>query len=242
MKKKSNRFSISRSVILAWGAGLLCLFIFGLGYRYVAFGIFQMTREPAKLPVPLSQFPIQAGPWEGSEVPLSETVQKIAGNDDYLNRQYRNLQTMQAVNLYVAFTGQPRLMKDHEPQNCYRGAGWYPDGIEEREIKGDSGRSVRCLIHRFRRIIPVEEEIVVLHFYIVNGQISVSEQSFSGLNWRSPFSKSSARYVAQVQISGSMENAVLAAGQAFIDRILSFFPDTGENRVALENEPAGTKD
>jgi EpsI family protein len=207
--------------------GLFCLLIFGLGYRYLAFEIFQMTREPMRLPVPLSQFPGRIADWEGSEVPLSETVQAIAGNDDYLSRQYRNLQTNQAVNLYIAFTGQPRAMKGHEPQNCYRGAGWYSEGIEESQIKSDSGRSIRCLIHRFSRMIPSEESIVVLQFYVVNGRITVGEKFFTGLNWRSPFSFGSARYVAQIQLSSSMENAVLAAGRLFADKILAFFPDTG---------------
>ena len=73
---------------------------------------------------------------------------------------------------------------------------------------------------------PGYEERVVLNFYIVNGQLTNDETSFSGVGWRTPnIEGDPARYVAQVQISSVLENSVRAATEDLTELVLDFFPD-----------------
>jgi hypothetical protein len=79
------------------------------------------------------------------------------------------------------------------------------------------------------------QEIVVLNFYIVNGLLSSSENVFTGVGWRTPnIAGDPARYVAQVQISSVLENAVLGAARDMTEIILDFFPDQDQRVRAAE--------
>ena len=89
-----------------------------------------------------------------------------------------------------------------------------------------SGRPIPCLIHRFHKPAPQSDEIVVLNFYIINGELTCNESGFSGVGWRTPNIKGNlARYVAQVQVSSTLENSVRTAAKDMTDLILEFFPD-----------------
>jgi hypothetical protein len=82
------------------------------------------------------------------------------------------------------------------------------------------------LIHRFHKPAPAYEQIVVLNFYILNGQITADESDFSGPLGRRPnISGDPARYVAQVQISSVLENSIRAAAKDMTDLILDYLPD-----------------
>ena len=67
---------------------------------------------------------------------------------------------------------------------------------------------------------------MVLSFYILNGQITVSENDFSSLVGRLPnVSGDPARYVAQVQVSSTYEHSIRTAAAQMADIILAFLPD-----------------
>jgi hypothetical protein len=104
---------------------------------------------------------------------------------------------------------------------------------EKTTLTSSFGRSIKCLIHRFYQPGELRNEIVVLNFYIVNGQITDDESVFTGLDWRTPnIAGDAARYVAQIQISSTLENSVRIAAKDMVDRILNFFPD--ENGIVSE--------
>ncbi len=188
---------------------------------------------PVKLPVPLSDFPMQFGDWQGQKIELSEAVQEVAGNDDYISRYYRNQATYKSASLYVAFSGRPRYMKGHKPTVCYPAAGWNHEGTEKRKLITRSGKTIPCMIHRFHKIKPLDQEVVVLNFYLVNGKLTTDDRSFDGLAFRRPnIQGDPAQYVAQIQISSTNENSVLEAGRDWADEILRYFPDE-EGRVDL---------
>ena len=72
----------------------------------------------------------------------------------------------------------------------------------------------------------MNDQIVVLNFYILNGQFTTEENDFSGLLGRRPnIAGDPARYVAQVQISSVLENSIRAAAKDMTDLILNFLPD-----------------
>jgi hypothetical protein len=86
----------------------------------------------------------------------------------------------------------------------------------------------------------VNDEIVVLNFYVLNGRLTRDERGFSGVGWRRPnIDGDPARYVAQVQISSVLENSVRTVAKNLTDRILDFLPDeNGRVRAAESSDSA----
>jgi hypothetical protein len=98
------------------------------------------------------------------------------------------------------------------------------------------------LIHRFHKPAPAYDQTVVLNFYILNGQITTDEDSFSGLFGRRPnIAGNPARYVAQVQISSVLEDSIRTTAKDITGLILDFFPDENGKVRATESiqTPAG---
>lgn len=216
---------IKRRQRLTWVSAVFLLAVSGLGYRVWANRLEALDDTVTSLPIPLEAFPPVIGSWSGQDVPIAESVQKVAANDDFLNRFYINSSTGQWINLYIAYSGRPRTMVGHRPEVCYTAGGWIHEDSRQWEIMLATTRRVPCMLHRFRKIAPEYAETVVLNFYILNGQIIRSEKGFSGLGWRTPhIAGDAAKYVAQVQISSVLENSVIAAATDFTESIVECFP------------------
>ncbi|MHC4508786.1 MAG: exosortase-associated EpsI family protein [Planctomycetota bacterium] len=223
-------------VWFAWILALLLLVSGGVTYRLLASRLKLVVGTPIKLPVPLEEFPKQIGHWVGRDVPIPANIQRVAGNDAFLNRSYTNKTGNQSANVYIAYTAHPRTMLGHRPQRCYIAGGWIHDGTEQETVTSSAGREIPCLIHRFHRPSPETGETVVLNFYIVNGQLTSDERVFSGVGWRTPnISGDPARYVAQVQIGSVLGNSIRSAAEDMAELILDFFPDEQGQVRAVEH-------
>ena len=229
VKKQGGSFGF----LPAFTSCTICIFLFSIAiiiaggflYRKAARHLGFIVKTPVKLAVPLSGVPYELGDWIGEDVLLSESIQKVAQNDDYLNRTYKNNKTNEHVNVYVAFTARPRTMLGHKPTKCYPANGWVHDNTEETNIVSRFGISIPCLLHRFHRPAPDSGEVIVLNFYIVNGELTNDESIFSSIFWRTPnIHGDPARYVAQVQISSASENSVRVNAQDIADLLISLFP------------------
>jgi hypothetical protein len=175
--------------------------------------------------MPLQQFPYQVGSWQGVDRPISETVLKVAANDDYLSRVYTDRTRHLKAALYVAYTAEPRRMLGHRPRTCYVGSGWIHDSTEEQVFETTGGERILCLIHRFHKTGLDYQNVFVLNFYIVNGMLTSDHKQFSGLRWRRPkMSDGRLNYVAQVQINSVSEAAVKNLAREFTEDILRHFP------------------
>jgi hypothetical protein len=217
-----------------WIWAVVIVVLFGIAYRIAAQQLEMSIQNPIKLPFALNTYPFEIGSWVGRTVPIPYNIQRVAGNDDFLSRLYTNQLTKDQVNVYIAYSARPRTMLGHRPEKCYVGSGWTLEITESISIVSSSGMTVPCLLHRFRKTIPEIQEIVVLNYYILNGQITSDERNFSGVGWRIPnIAGDPARYVAQVQISSVLENSVRAAAMDMTDLILDYFPDKdGQVRAA----------
>ncbi len=214
---------------LSWPSVILACFVlavFGAAYRVIASRLRIAEETAIKLPVPLRSMPNRIGRWNGKDVPIAETVLDAAGNDDFINRLYVNANTDQWANLYVGYSGRPRTMIGHRPDVCYQAGGWIYDYRRKADLLSKSGRKFPCLVHRFHRPEPDARQIFVLNFYVLNGRITSDEQVFTGLGWRTPnIDGNPARYVAQVQISSSLESSVRAFAGEAADVLMEFLPD-----------------
>lgn len=209
-----------------WIFAVALLLFSGIAYRVLASHLKIIIGTPIQLPVPLRAFPYEINGWGGRDVPIPDNIQRVAGNDDFLNRLYINETNEQWANLYVAYTARPRSMLGHRPQVCFVGGGWIHDDTKSSEFAINTDTKIPCLVHRFHRPAPQSEVRVVLNFYVLNGEVTADESGFSGVGWRTPnINGDPARYVAQVQISSVVENSVLNAAEDMTEQILEFFLD-----------------
>jgi len=240
-KRQVRLKGISASLI--WICVVVLIVFSGIAYRVLASRLRLVVETPIELPVSLSAFPVKIGNWVGKDVPIPPNIQRVAGNDDFLNRLYINESANQWANIYIAYSARPRTMLGHSPEVCYVGGGWIHDSTEQSEVFTSTGRKIPCLIHRFHMPTLGYEEKVVLNFYILNGQITNDESGFSGVGWRTPnIAGNTARYVAQVQISSVLENSTRTAAKDMTKFVLDFFPDENGNVRVTENTNYSTVD
>lgn len=225
-KKALSAGSSKAPSSLGWLLAISVLFAAGVFHRTVVSHLKTSLNTPVQLPISLSEFPTEIADWVGQDVSIPDNVIRIAGSDDYFYRIYRHKSTGHWVNVYVSYSGRPRTMVGHRPEVCYGAAGWICDGTISSEFQRTDYQSAPCQIHRFRKPGPYGSEVVVLNYYILNGQIMNSESGFSGIAWRTPnIAGNPARYVAQVQIISVLESQVRLAAQNMTDLICDFLPD-----------------
>jgi EpsI family protein len=77
---------------------------------------------------PLASFPMQLGPWSGTDDEIQKDVLEVLGPGDFLLRDYSLADEAQPpINLYIAYFASQRAGDTiHSPKNCLPGAGWTP--------------------------------------------------------------------------------------------------------------------
>jgi hypothetical protein len=146
--------------------------------------------------------------------------------DDYISRRYVNAREGLWADLYLVYcSSHPGGILGHQPLVCFPNNGWIHDETTSSQIVSRSGRPISCLVHRFHKPSPAYQQMVVLNFYILNGQITLSEREFSSPWGRRPnLSGDPARYVAQIEISSNLESSARAAAAQMADILLAFLP------------------
>ncbi len=220
-ENKGTTKRLSRvTVVVALGV----LLAGGFGQRWVERLLIAADETPVALKRPLSEFPMQIGPWQGTDVPMDKRVLEVAGNDAQVYRRYVNTETRDVVDFYLAFAVRPAKMLGHRPQVCYPAHGWVPAETRKEHLLLPDGRELECLVHRFTRkgggsggvglSDPNGEAMVVLNYYIVAGRYTTEWTDFWGPKWRLPnLSRDPSIYVAQVQVSAALVD-VKGAGPA----------------------------
>ncbi|MFC1782471.1 exosortase C-terminal domain/associated protein EpsI [Planctomycetota bacterium] len=230
------------SLVFIISLAVLLLIFSGVGYRLLAARFQVFIDQPITLPVPLGDFPRQIGDWSGEDldIPLVtvEYMERYFA-DDYFSRRYVNKKTNTWVDVYVVYCSTtPAGMNGHRPQYCYTGHGWIldEDDTKSSQITTRDHGQIPCLVHRFHKPAPLSDEIFVMSFYILNGQITNDDSGFSSPWGRRPnITGDLARYVAQVQISSKWENSIRLAAAEFTDLILRYLPDR-DGVVQIEND------
>ncbi len=215
-----------------WALAILLLVAAGVAYRALASRLKTALSTPIELPVPLSAVPVQVGGWVGKELPVPPSVKVyMEANfaDDFVSRRYERQGYW--ADVYVVYcSSRPAGILGHQPRVCFPANGWVWEQTVPTEIVSRSGRTIKCLMHRFHKPSPAYQQATVLSFYVLNGQITLSERSFSSFFGRRPnISGDPARYVAQVQVSSVLEHSARALAAELADVILAFLPDQDGN-------------
>jgi hypothetical protein len=216
-----------------WLAALLAVLLLigaGVAYRVAGSGLPRIEDNPVALPVPLRDIPMQINGWTGRDMSLPTTTEEyIRANfaDDYVSRQYTKETEGLSAEIYVVYCcSYPSGLSGHKPSVCFPAHGWVPDLTRATEITTRSGRKIPCLMHQFHKPSPDYEQVSVLSFYVVNGEITLRERDFSGFFDRLPnISGNRARFVAQVQVNAEFDRAAELAAADLVDTILTFLPD-----------------
>ncbi len=230
-----------------WILAVLLLVSAGVTYRVLASGLTRVLDAAITLPVPLSSFPLEVGNWVGGDLSIPNTTREYMEKnfaDDFVSRRYIIDATKAWADVYIVYcSSKPGGILGHRPRVCYPGYGWILDSTESLNFISRAGRQVPCLIHRFHKPSPMNDQKVVLNFYILNGQLTADENDFSGLFGRRPnIAGDPARYVAQVQISSVLENSIRTAAKDMTDLILDFLPDRNGRVRAADSKQLTTKD
>lgn len=232
-----------------WGAGGLAVLLLvgaGIAYRIGA----ARFEEPAAVrpPVFLAEVPIAMEGWTGETLAIPTTTEDYMRSnfaDDYISRRYVNEQQRLWADAYLVYcSSRPAGMLGHQPMVCFPAHGWIHDETSESEYQTTSGRRIPCLVHHFHKQAPDYGRVVVLNFYVLNGQITLREADFSGFFGRRPnLSGNPMRYVAQIQISSGAEHSARSLAAALTDSVLAILPDPN-GQVAWpvpQDDPSGPK-
>jgi hypothetical protein len=230
-----------------WIIAILLLVSAGIAYRVPAHRLKLLSDEPVILPVPLSNFPKQFGNWAGGDMNIPTTTREYMERnfaDDFFSRRYVNSTDKIWADIYVVYcSSRPGGMLGHRPGVCYPGNGWIQETTEKSQFTSRSGRQIECLMNKFRKPAPSLDEVVVLNFYVRNGQITTNESDFEGLLGRTfNIARDQSRYVAQVQISSVLESSVRKAAQEMTDLVLNILPDeNGKVKAAASISPSSSR-
>lgn len=121
---------------------------------------------------PLSQFPIDLGPWRAvREGYVDEATQAVLRADDTLSRVYGKQD--QAVSLFVAFFKTQRTgQQPHSPKNCLPGAGWESSFVGTIDIHAGGAEPIR--VNRYV-VAKGDQRSVVLYWYQTQNRVIASE-------------------------------------------------------------------
>lgn len=197
----TNDTPTRRPVIVSAIAASFLMLVFGLTYRVLAARLEAPLNTTPISPAVLARLSLEIDDWTGQDVPLDEATVRATDTDAHLNRRYSRRNGLESLSLYVASGIKARDLMPHRPEVCYTGAGWTLVGRRRTELPLSDGTKLPCNILQFSRGALNTQKIVVLDYYIVDGQYCADVSLLRSKAWRG---SGTVRYVAQVQIATSI--------------------------------------
>lgn len=142
----------------------------GLGFRLLAANAARTGAGDDRLRSSLQHFPTRLGLWSGTEVPVDARLRAATDTDELLNRRYTRTGGAQQAQLCIAYGSQIRQLAPHRPEICYPAAGWVLDTARETTLRFSSAATLPARTLRFSRAGLGNERIVVICYYILDGQ------------------------------------------------------------------------
>ena len=182
----------------------LVLLAYGLSYRVLAAHLAAPGNSVPFDQAAVQRLPMQIGDWTGAEAPLNEDVVRATDTDAHLSRRYsRN--GLGGVSLYIACGVRARDLLSHRPEVCYTGAGWTVMSRAALDLSLADGVQLPCSVFQFSRGALSTEKVIVLYYYIVDGQYCGDVSLLRSKAW---LGSGTVRYVAQVQVVSPVTVAV----------------------------------
>jgi EpsI family protein len=222
---KYERSNCPPVVVAALTASLLML-LSGSGYRVLAARLAAPVDTIPIAAADLERFPSQIGGWTGREVPLDKAVVRATDTDAHLSRAYLRRDNMDSVYLYIACGVKARDLMPHRPEVCYTGNGWTLADRRSIDVPLSDGSKLPCNLLQFSKGALQTEEVVILDYYIVDGQHCPDVSLLRSKAWRG---SGTVQYVAQVEVI-SVVTAALPADSAA--KLVSTFAAESASSIA----------
>jgi len=207
---------------------------FGIGYRVVAARLAAPVNAVSIDPAVLAQLPMELGEWTGQDTPMDEATVRATDTDGYVNRRYSRYGGAENVGLYIAYGVRARELMPHRPEVCYPCAGWTRTDRRSMDLPVSDEVQLPCGILQFSRGVLATRKVLILNYYIVDGQYSPDVSLLRSNAWRGP---DTSGYAAQVQIvapvtenisAGSAEKMVCDFAAESASSIFRLFESAGE--------------
>jgi len=195
----------NRQTVVAAAAASLIMLACGAGYRALAARLTRSATAPSLAPGTLEQLPLRIGEWVGQDVPLDEAVVAATDTDAHLSRRYSRHNGLEAVWFYLAYGVNARDLMPHRPEVCYTGNGWTLMDRATVQLPLSNGAKLPCNAFQFSRGALNNNKVVVLDYYIVDGQYCSDVSLLRSKAWRG---SGAVGYVAQVQIVAAVSGGV----------------------------------
>lgn len=194
-----------RPVIMAAVAASSLMLVFGWAYRVVAARLEAPIDSTPISSAALARLPLQIGDWTGEEVPMDEAIVRATDTDAHLNRCYARHGGLEAVSFYIATGVKARDLMPHRPEVCYTGAGWTLADRRSVELSLSDSTKLPCNVMQFSRGALDTQKVVVLDYYLVDGQYCADVSLLRSKAWRG---QGAVCYVAQIQIVAPITEAL----------------------------------
>jgi EpsI family protein len=191
-----------RSVAAAAVAASILTLVFDLAYHTLVARFEVSVPSNPVVPQMIQRLPMHIGNWTGQDIPLDEAIVRMTGTDGHISRRYSLYSGAENVGLYIAYGVTARALAPHRPEVCYVSAGWTLMDRRSAELPLENGGKLPCSIFRFSMGGLNAKRIVVLDYFIVDGQHCGDVSLLQSRAWRG---SDTVNYVVQVQIS-STEN------------------------------------
>lgn len=180
-KTDSQRY---RAVAVSAIVATFVVLAFGIGYRAIAARLVAPVNTVAIDPAVLAQLPMEYGDWTGEDAPLDEATVRATDTDGYVNRRYSRYGGAESVGLYIAYGVRARELMPHRPEVCYPCAGW--TRTDRRSIDLPVGDDVQlpCRILQFSRGVLSTSKVLILNYYIIDGQYCSDVSALRSKAWR----------------------------------------------------------
>jgi len=200
-----------RAVAISALVASFVILTFGIGYRVLAARLAAPVNAVSIDPAAFEQFPLQIGSWTGQDVPIDEAIVRATDTEAHINRRYSRQNASEYVGLYVAYGVRARELMPHRPEVCYPGAGWTLVDKRSMELSLGDGIQLPCRILEFSRGTLNITKVLVLNYYIIDGQYCGDVSLLRSKAWRG---SGTVRYAVEVQIVASVTNNMIADSAA----------------------------
>jgi EpsI family protein len=178
--------------------GIGVLLASGMAYRTLASYYTRVAAGSQLPPRALERLPMELGGWRGRDVPLDAQIIKATGTDQILSRNYFRSDGGASVSLLISYGIRLRDLLPHRPEVCYTTHGWTLRRTgHDTLVAGDRG-SLPCEINAFDRAGISAEALVVLHYYLVDGQYCEDVSLLRSMVWKKD---TASHYCAQIQVA-----------------------------------------
>ncbi len=215
-------------VVKAAAAATCLMLVFGVAFRVLAAKLAAPVTTSPIAQESLDRLPFQIGDWMGRDVPLDAAVIRETDTDAHVNRRYDRRTGLETISFYVAAGVRARDLMPHRPEVCYVGSGWTLDERRTMELTLANGSPLPCQVFVFSRGTLTTQKVVVLYYYIVDGQYRADVSALRSKVWRG---SGAIGYVGQVEV------VTVVTGTSDIDaarqRVSGFAIESAQPTLAL---------